>query len=141
MIALVDRGCAKENYKFVYLGESEECKSCKNRMSCHTNLEKGRRYVIRTLRDTAHQCAIFDEVIVCELEEIGIDAAINSDAAFPGATITFHPPKCSNHFCKYAMYCMPDSLIDGDVSVIEEVKEKIMCKKISGLVIAKLRRS
>ncbi|MFQ5800636.1 MAG: UPF0179 family protein [Candidatus Hydrothermarchaeales archaeon] len=141
MIALVDKRCAREGYEFVYLGESEECERCAIHLPCHHNLENGRRYVVTAAQEKSHPCQLFEEVVVCEVQEVLIDAAIEPVAAFAGASFTFRPIKCDKPLCSYGEYCMPEGLRDGDRCTIEAIKEKIRCKERGELVIAALRRT
>lgn len=141
MIALVDKRCAKEGYEFVYLGESEECEGCAIRLPCHHNLEDGRRYIVTAIKEKSHSCPLFEEVVVCEVEDVLIDAAIKPAAAFAGASFTFRPIKCDKPLCSYVEYCMPEGLRDGDRCTIEAIKERIRCKERGNLAIVALRRT
>jgi uncharacterized protein (UPF0179 family) len=141
MIALVDKRCAKEGYEFIYLGTSVECEGCSLHLPCHHNLEKGRNYIVTALKDKNHPCPLFEEVAVCEIQESSIDTAIDPKGAFTGASFMFRHPSCDEVLCNHARYCMPEGLKDGDRCTIEDIKERIKCRKNRELVIATLRRT
>jgi uncharacterized protein (UPF0179 family) len=140
MIVLVDKSCAREGYEFVYLGEAKECRECGLKLPCHHNLEKGRRYAVDVARSERHYCRIFDEVVVCEVREVGIEVAINRDSAFEGATLTFHPIDCKESFCKFIANCRPEGLREGDRCTVERVIDRMVCPKKGGLTRVSIRR-
>ncbi len=140
MIALVDSESAGDGYEFVYLGKADECRNCGLLLPCHNNLERGRRYTVKLVRDKTHPCSLFKSVAVCEVEEIGIDVAILPGSAFEGASISFEPLKCKNAFCKHSTYCMPEGLSKGDRCLILSVKRKIKCPEKGNLDVATIRR-
>ena len=140
MIALVDSGCAKPGLEFVYLGEAEECRSCKLRIPCHQNLEKGRRYLVVSRKEKSHPCKLFEEVSVCELQEVGIDVAMPPGLAFEGASIVYHPHVCKKTLCIYQGKCVPEGLKDGDRCTVQAIKGKMRCGEKGELLIVALKR-
>jgi uncharacterized protein (UPF0179 family) len=141
MIALVDRNCAKIGYEFLYLGMADECSKCDIRVSCHHNLEKNRRYRVLSIKGSNHPCKLFTEVSVCEVKEVGIEAALIPGSAFEAAHLTFNPIPCENVFCDWAIYCRPEGLKGGDRCVVEKVKGRVVCPEKGELITVSLRRS
>ncbi len=140
MIALVDSESAEVGYEYVYLGEADECKKCSLLLPCHHNLERGRRYAVKSVRDKTHPCSLFGQVVVCEVEEVGVDGAIAPEFAFIGSSITFKTVDCKNALCDYSNLCMPEGVSTGDRCTITGVKKKINCPEGKSLVVATLRR-
>ena len=140
MIALVDSESAREGYEYVYLGEADECEMCSLRLPCHHNLERGRRYVVKSVRGKTHPCSLFGQVVVCDVDEMGVDAAIAPGFAFVGSSITFKSVDCKNPLCDYSGLCMPEGVSTGDRCTITGVKKKINCPEKRSLVVATLRR-
>ncbi len=140
MIALVDSESAEVGYEYVYLGEADECKKCSLLLPCHHNLERGRRYAVKSVRDKTHPCSLFGQVVVCEVEEVGVDGAIAPEFAFIGSSITFKTVDCKNALCDYSNLCMPEGVSTGDRCTITGVKKKINCPEGKSLIVATLRR-
>ncbi len=140
MIVLVDSKSAEINYLFIYLGESEECGSCKMRIPCHSSLEKGRRYIVTGLKNKNHPCRLFGGVSVCEVEESQISAAINGRWGIPGATIRYHQVECKEILCKNAEICMPEGLLEDDRCIVENIKGKLQCSFRDDYVVVSLKR-
>ncbi|HDH28918.1 MAG TPA: UPF0179 family protein, partial [Euryarchaeota archaeon] len=127
-------------YEYVYLGEADECEMCSLRLPCHHNLERGRRYVVKSVRGKTHPCSLFGQVVVCDVDEMGVDAAIAPGFAFVGSSITFKSVDCKNPLCDYSGLCMPEGVSTGDRCTITGVKKKINCPEKRSLVVATLRR-
>lgn len=141
MIVLVDAASAKEGYEFIYIGASEECDGCRKRLSCHANLEEGRRYRVISAKEATHACPIFGEVAVCEVDEAGIDVFIDSGLAFQEASLRYQKPTCKHISCTHWGLCLPEGLNDGDACIVKEVKEKFRCEYRGELVLATLKRA
>jgi uncharacterized protein (UPF0179 family) len=140
MIGLVDSESANEGYEFVYLGEADECKNCSLRLPCHHNFECGRRYAVKSVREKTHPCRLFNQLIVCEVEEVGIDVFLPQGSAFEGASITFKPLSCKKRLCKHSPYCMPEGLSDGDRCMVHSIKGKFKCPEKGELSVVTIRR-
>lgn len=140
MIALVDKVSAQEGYEFVYLGLGDECSKCTLKTPCHHNLEKGRRYVVVKVKNKSHPCKLFEEVLVCDVKEVGIDVSISLGSAFEGATIKFNPQPCDNKLCIYTGNCIPEGLCKGDMCIIKSLKGKIKCPKKGELSLVTVKR-
>jgi uncharacterized protein (UPF0179 family) len=140
MIALVDSESAEVGYEFVYLGEADECRNCSLHLPCHSNLERGRRYAVKSVREKTHPCSLFNKVGVCEVEEVGIDVFLPQGSAFEGASISFKPMHCKKTLCKHSTYCMPEGLSEGDRCLIHSIKRKFNCPEKGELAVATIRR-
>jgi uncharacterized protein (UPF0179 family) len=140
MIALVDKSSARVGYEFVYLGEADECPKCSLYIPCHHNLENGRKYRISALKNKSHICSVFDEVFVCEVDEVPIEVAMKGGSAFEGATVNYRSLSCKNTFCKYSSFCLPEGLMEGDRCTIVKIKDKIKCVELGELVLVIIRR-
>jgi uncharacterized protein (UPF0179 family) len=140
MIALVDKGCAKVGYEFVYLGEADECPKCSLFIPCHYNLEKGRKYAITALKDKFHSCSVFEEVVVCEVDEVPFETVVPSGSAFEGASFKYRSLSCKNAFCRYSNFCLPEGLMEGDRCTVKKIKGKIKCAELGELVLVKVKR-
>jgi len=140
MITLLDKGSAKKGYEFVYYGKAEECKDCDLANVCHGNLERGRKYHIVMVREFTHNCRLFGEVVVSEVKESKILAAIDVKKAFEGSSIVYTPINCEKVFCKNFRYCKPEGLVERDRCVVEGIKERAECSQGNALVIAAVRR-
>jgi len=140
MIALVERDRAREGFEFIYLGMAGECKGCRLEKPCHHNLEKGWRYVVKKVSDRAHPCRLFGEVLVCEVEEVLIEAALRPALAIEGATIIYEPVACPHKLCEHARLCMPEGLAQGVRCTVEKVKGRVECDVRGWLALALLRR-
>ncbi len=140
MIALVDSESADVGYEFVYLGEADECRNCGLLLPCHNNLERGRRYAVKSVREKTHPCTLFESVAVCEVEEVGIDVFLAQGSAFEGASISFKPMSCKNTLCEHSTHCMPEGLLEGDKCRINRIKGKFKCAEKGELSIVTIRR-
>jgi uncharacterized protein (UPF0179 family) len=140
MIALVDFESAEEGYEFVYLGEADECRNCNLLLPCHHNLERGRRYAVKSVREKTHPCSLFNQVVVCEVEEVGIDIFLPQGSAFEGASISFKPLSCKNTLCNHSSYCMPEGLTEGDRCMVHSIKGRYKCLEKGDLAVATIRR-
>ncbi|RLE50753.1 MAG: hypothetical protein DRJ31_00260 [Candidatus Methanomethylicota archaeon] len=117
---------ARVGYKFVFEKPLPECKQCDLYHVCMENIEPGRTYVVVGVRSTVHSCPIHEGgVRVVEVQEAEIEAAIKSQIAIEGETITFNPIRCNNTRCPYISLCMPIGLRQGDRCKVLRVSEKI----------------
>jgi uncharacterized protein (UPF0179 family) len=124
----------------VYLGLGDECSKCPLKTPCHHNLDRGRRYVVVGVKNKSHPCKLFEEVLVCDVKEVGIDVSISPGSAFEGATIRFNPQPCDKKLCVYTGKCIPEGLSDGDRCTIISIKGKIKCPEKGELSLVKVKR-
>ena len=140
MIVLVDNETAKAGYEFVYCGEGDECRDCKFKLPCHSNLEAGRRYVVTEIKKQVHPCQLFGEVRVADVNESSFEVTIKRGNAIEGASTTYNPLKCENSLCENYSICCPDGLDSLDRCVVEKIISKVDCEKLGALEMVRLRR-
>ncbi len=127
IVTLIGENLAKKGMEFTFLGPLTECRDCKLRNACF-NLDVGRKYRIKALRDTTHECKIHEgKVRAVEVEKIPTEAAIPSKMAVEGTSIRYTPEKCLNVGCKYYGLCNPMGLKEGSKYRIVKIKGDIKC--------------
>lgn len=108
-VTLVGERLAKVGETFLFVRALEECKDCRLRNVCF-NLEEGFRYEIVNVRDTRHECKIYEEgVRAVEIKKKAIPAAINVNNAFEGSVISINSV-CPRKGCEYYSLCNPYKL-------------------------------
>ncbi|ENN96693.1 hypothetical protein J422_00941 [Methanocaldococcus villosus KIN24-T80] len=129
-ITLIGSKLANIGEEFVYLGEVEECKTCKFRKLCHNNLEVGRKYKIVSVRSAEYSCPIHEGgVKVVEVELADIILNIDAKKALEGVVLNYEPINCGNFNCKNYKFCHPEGIYEGDKFRIKNVlNEKINCE-------------
>ncbi len=128
-ITLVPKTVAKIGYKFVHVGELEECKNCPLRKVCIEPLVKDSLYEVVQLRKKEHKCPIDGTImIVCDVEERNpVINIINTDKALEGIIITREPIKCDEILCEYYDKCVSKSFDDVvKVKIVKKIR-KINC--------------
>jgi uncharacterized protein (UPF0179 family) len=138
-VTLVGEKHAKKGNKFVYRGPLSECRECKVKTVCF-NLEEGRQYEIKEVRQMHHQCKIHESgVRAVEYEKLPIEYAITSDGAIDKARITIEGPElCPNRGCEHYRFCFPLGIKTGSQYEINEVKSTINCSEGKKLKIVML---
>lgn len=127
MITLIGKELAKKNLEFIYLGPSQECRDCKLRNAC-LNLEAGRRYKIKAVRETSHECKIHEGgVKAVEVERVPITAALPAGMAVEGSTIKFSPADCGNIGCSHYTLCSPPGIKPGTKYKILKINGDVKC--------------
>ena len=124
--------------RFYYIGPQTECKECKLKGVCF-NLEAGRQYEIKSLRDTHHECEFHEGgVRVVEVEKIPTKACVPRKLAIDGSVITLGDNDCARLGCTYWNECHPVGLKAGDKLTVTDVIKKIECPNDIDLVLVKL---
>ena len=127
LITLIGERQAQEGNEFIYNGPLPECKNCNLKSVCF-NLDKGKRYKVKGLRDVEHKCRIHHEgVRVVEVEIVEIKAILPKTKAIEGSVISFEKQDCKNLGCKYYLTCNPDGIKPGDKIKVKAVKTAIRC--------------
>lgn len=125
VVTLIGKKLAKKDVEFIYLGITKKCRSCKLKTVC-SNLEEGRRYKIKKIRDKVHKCELHGEVIAVEVEKLPIIANIKKEQA-EATAVEFHPIKCDFIGCKEYEYCNPN-VKEREYKIIEII-EDVNCPK------------
>jgi len=140
-ITILGVGCARIGYKFYFSGSVAECSGCQYSDVCMKNLEPGRVYVVRQVKDKELPCRIHEgSGRVVEVEESDVEAVLENRLAIQDAVITFAPMICLNMICRSYEKCVPIGLLAEDRCKIVEVKEPIGCPQKLELVLVLLRR-
>jgi len=138
-ITLINKAAAKIGYKFIHEGGTKDCQKCPLKKVCIDNLETGRIYEVVKIRRKEHPCLVHeDKVVIVEVIEAAIEAAIKTRIAIEGVIIRYRPVECDEK-CSNRIICQPRGLERGDRVKIEKIKEKINCPRGLKLVKASLR--
>jgi len=141
IITLVSKGRGKVGYKFLYQSPSPSCEGCERYLVCIKNLEEGRVYQIVNIRRKSFPCRINEEgVVVVEVVEGEVPAAIPKKLAIEGAVIPFSEMGCGELFCEGYNLCKPTGLKAGDHCKIVEVKGRVKCPQNLHLTEVSLQR-
>ncbi len=125
-ITLLGKDQAKVGNRFIFGGPVQECRECQLKNICF-NLKKGRRYVVRNVRDKEHPCPIFEDgVRVVEVEQVPFRTGVPKSMVVVGSVITFHPQGCGTWGCDNRLLANPNGLEDGArIKVIKILSEKV----------------
>lgn len=129
IITLIGPGQARLGVRFIHKGGSPQCEGCQYRKVCIDNLEPGRIYKIVGVRDKTLFCDAYGmEMVVVEVSESEVEAAIPSGFAIEGAIISFQTPECAERDCESYGLCFPEGLKGGDRVQIVEVNGNLHCR-------------
>jgi len=129
IITLIGPGQAKLGMRFLHKGGTPKCEGCQYRRVCIENLEPGRIYKIVGVREKTLFCEAYGmEMVVVEVTESEVEAAIPSGSAIEGAIISFKNPECTEDDCENYRLCFPEGLKNGDRSQILEVDGSLKCR-------------
>ncbi|MBC7115272.1 MAG: UPF0179 family protein [Archaeoglobi archaeon] len=142
-LTLIGKSYAREGFEFIFLGLAEECSSCRFRFTCG-NLEAERKYRVVSLKNPRDlkPCRIHEEgVLLVEVEETPLIAAIESKKALVGTIIEYHPIKCGEK-CSISDYCSPP-VRGGEKYRIEAIvgAPQERCRRGKDLKIVRMIRS
>lgn len=127
LVTLIGEKMAKKGVEFVYIGPLTECRDCKLKTVCF-NLEVGRRYLVRDVRNVKHNCNLHEDgVRVVEVESLPDKVGILGRLAIDGSVITFEHQKCGNMACENYLYCVPRYIKKGEKIKIEKILSDIRC--------------
>ena len=141
IITLVSKDKAQVGYTFLYNGPSSSCEGCERYQVCIKNLEEGRVYRVLKVRKRGFPCRLHEEgVVVVEVIESEVPAAIQTKLAIEGAVIPFESLECNDLFCKAYNLCVPVGLKEGDRCKIIEVKGTVKCPRGLRLTEVSLQR-
>jgi len=138
-ITLISKTSARIGYKFIHEGGTKECIKCPLKKVCIDNLRVGRIYEVIKIRGKEHSCLVHeDKVVIVEVREAAIEAAIENRIAIEGVIIRYRPIECDK-MCIYRTLCQPRGLEEGDRVKIKKIEENINCPMGLNLVKASLR--
>lgn len=125
LVTLIGEKLAKNNTEFIYIGPNNECRNCKLKTVCF-NLKIGRRYEITNVRDKKHNCNVHEgTVIVIEVQEKPIQAAIDKKTA-EGTKTKMENINCKNIGCENYDLCSID-LNKDKTFIVKKIIEDIKC--------------
>ena len=128
LLTMIGKSLAKEDLVFTYMGPLSNCKECKVKNICF-HLESGRKYRVLSSRDVLHECVVHEEgVVVVEVEEVPLEAAILKKQAIEGSNITIELPKCKERGCDNYRLCIPIGTTSGQKMKVLKVGKKVDCK-------------
>ncbi|NHJ02084.1 MAG: UPF0179 family protein [Candidatus Heimdallarchaeota archaeon] len=117
--------------KFIFMGETEECPSCRLQGAC-LKLEKNRVYEVASVRDTIHSCAVFEEgVRTVEIFEPMYIISTGAKLAVESAIFTFTPRECDLMDCPhFNHHCLPPYLKEGEkFKIIQVFDTQVECQQ------------
>ncbi len=138
LITLIGKEQAHIGNRFYFIGPLTECRDCKLKGVCF-NLEPGHQYEVTNLRDTEHDCEVFnDKVRVVELEKIPTKATVQKKVVIEGSMITYESNDCARLGCEHYAECHPVGLENGDKRTVTDIIGKVDCPVFDSLVLVKL---
>ncbi|HUV24125.1 MAG TPA: UPF0179 family protein [Methanomassiliicoccales archaeon] len=127
IITLIGEHQAKEGEEFVYRGPLTDCRECRLKAVCF-NLDPGRAYRIKGIRDVKHECRIHEDgVRVVEVEKIAVQCAVASKFAIESSMITFGESKCENISCPQYKLCHPLGILKNSKWRVASIHGDIEC--------------
>jgi uncharacterized protein (UPF0179 family) len=114
---LIGEDIAKEGIQFI-AQDSEECKRCNLYPTCVKNLEIGRRYRIKEIKEKKFTCTISGGVVLVDVELSEIPLLVKKRNAIEGMSLKFQPLSTE----KKELF-NPQGLEPGDTVKIQRVLE------------------
>lgn len=138
LLTVIGKSLAKKDLTFTYMGPLSNCKECKVKNICF-HLERGRRYRVLSSRDVLHDCPVHEQgVVVVEVEEIPVEAAIPNKLAIEGSNITIEVPNCTERGCENYRLCVPIGVDSGHKRTVLKIGRKAKCKTAEDRVVVEL---
>jgi len=122
--------------RFVAIGTLPMCEKCWLKEKC-SQLKRGWIYEVKNiLGQVKHKCPIHGEVVVAEVEELGVSLVIPKKVAIEGATVTYVPIACKRKECPHWSECTGKRYgLKGQVRLkIVEVIGEVQCPEGHALV-------
>lgn len=126
-VTLVGEKQAKVGYVFIFKGPLLECRDCKYKQVCF-NLEEGKRYRVKALRDAMHECRVHEErVRAVEVETVPFEAGVKSRIAVEGSIVPLEDKGCKNMACTHFRLCHPVGKKAGGKFKILRIRGTLDC--------------
>lgn len=112
------------------------CDNCWLKEKC-SQLKRGWIYEVKNiLGQVKHKCPIHGEVIVAEVEELGVSLVVPKKVAIEGATVAYVPITCKRKKCPYWGECTGKRYgLKGQIRLkIVEILDDIECPEGHALV-------
>lgn len=132
-MTLVPSCLAKKGFRFIPMGHSSNCSSCKYRSTCIDGMEIGRVYeVIEVNERKRFPCPVHGEVVLSSVRRARVEVAMTM-SPIEGASISYKPIECSDLSCPNYWFCRPEGLKPGDKLVVIRELGEVECAKFSGV--------
>lgn len=130
-ISLIGLDLAKEDLEFTFVSPLVGCAECRIKNVCF-NLEPGKNYRVKKVRDKVHPCNVFnhDQVATIEVEEV--DEKVNLQygrKVQEGSKVTLKSLECDHYTCPNIEACNLIHKREGMKATISKVEEKLDCPK------------
>lgn len=130
IITIIGPKQARIGFRFLYQGFSDTCKACKYHNACLDNLDEGRIYSIKKVKNKKLPCELHGgQGKVVEVVEDSIKAALEKHVAIQDALINFNSLECDTLECENRIKCNPLGLFDGDKCKVIKIMDVIDCPK------------
>ncbi|WP_455277097.1 UPF0179 family protein [[Eubacterium] cellulosolvens] len=130
IITIIGPKQARIGFRFLYQGTSDTCNVCKYQNACLDNLEEGRIYSIKKVKNKKLPCELHgSQGRVVEVVEDPIEAAIEKHIAIQDALINFNSLECDALECENIIKCNPLGLFNGDKCKVIKIMDVIDCPK------------
>lgn len=142
IVTLVGSSQARVGYRFVHVGPAKPCMTCRLFQACVGALEPGRLYEVMAVRGVKHDCPLHEGgVVVVEVVEAAVEAAIPLKAAVEGLILSYRPLECAIEGCRLVRLCKPAWLRTGDrCKVVKVLESGLPCPRRLSLARARLER-
>jgi len=114
---LMGKDLAKKGVQFI-AQSSEECKKCRYYPTCIKNLDIGRRYIVKEIKNKVFKCKLSGEVVLIGVEPAEIPLIVEKKKAIEGLMLKFKPLSS-----KKEELLNPQGLKEGDKIKITKVLE------------------
>ncbi|MCD6357582.1 MAG: hypothetical protein DRJ96_00910 [Thermoprotei archaeon] len=137
-VAMVTRAQARVGLVFRVMPNAR-CLTCRLYKVCAGLLRPKGRYKILAVRRKAHFCPLIrDYMVVVEVEELPLLAAVESKVAVEGVTLRYESISCPRDSCPYYEYCTNSPLVEGEKVKVVKVVERIACPASRSLMLVEL---
>jgi len=136
-VAMVPRAQAKKGAVFRVLLDPR-CFKCEFYRACVGALRPRGRYRVVGIRRVSHFCPIIgDEMVVVEVDDAPLLAAVDSKVAIEGVAFKYSKVSCDAP-CPYRDYCTRAPLLEGETVRVVRVLQRIPCPKSRSLTLVEL---
>lgn len=129
MITLISYITAKEGFRFVFTGPSEECLGCRFRRVCVDKLKVGQIYEVKKVYGILNKCPINEYVVTVDVSEAEIEVAMSRKAVIEGAIVSYNKIPCDNVKCPNYSRCSSNLVIKPLKVKIVKVLGNVICPR------------
>mgnify|MGYP001772595945 CR=1 FL=1 len=128
IITLINHLVAREGFKFIHGGPSEECLNCRLRPVCIDKLKPNHLYEIVKVTDIKNSCRLHGYVTTVEVEERPIMLVVPKKLAIEGLKFTHKLIECNEFKCPYRTFCNIKYVKNNIPIKVVRVKERVNCR-------------